>query len=179
MKVGIYYDLDNDKYHSGEGVSKSNLDLVNVSPLHLRAKHDAANDNGPPSKALYIGTAFHALCLEPEVFAAKFVLELEVMVVASKVLDKLELKGDAHFGVELMKHVAQKPVRQIAENAGVDGAVALAVAIQHQAEALARALENTCFTVISPTVGEARWSPSVVVRHFTPRVSPRRSASSA
>jgi predicted amidohydrolase len=29
--------------------------------------------------------------------------------------------------------------------------------------ALARALENTCFTVISPTVGEARWSPSVDV----------------
>ncbi len=29
--------------------------------------------------------------------------------------------------------------------------------------ALARALENTCFTVVSPTVGEARWSPSVDV----------------
>jgi len=42
---------------------------------------------------------------------------------ASKVLDKLELTGDARFGVDLMKHVAQKPVRQIAENAGIDGAV--------------------------------------------------------
>jgi predicted amidohydrolase len=29
--------------------------------------------------------------------------------------------------------------------------------------AQARALENTCFTVVSPTVGEARWSPSVDV----------------
>lgn len=29
--------------------------------------------------------------------------------------------------------------------------------------ALARALENTCITVVSPTVGEARWSPSVDV----------------
>ena len=29
--------------------------------------------------------------------------------------------------------------------------------------ALARALENTCVTVVSPTVGEARWSPSVDV----------------
>ena len=29
--------------------------------------------------------------------------------------------------------------------------------------ALARALENTCTTVVSPTVGEARWSPSVDV----------------
>ena len=42
---------------------------------------------------------------------------------ASRVLDKLELKGDAQFGVDLMKTVAQKPVRQIAENASVDGAV--------------------------------------------------------
>ena len=42
---------------------------------------------------------------------------------AGKALEKLELTGDARFGVELMKHVVQKPVRQIAENAGVDGAV--------------------------------------------------------
>jgi chaperonin GroEL len=42
---------------------------------------------------------------------------------ASKVLDKIELKGDAQFGVDLMKSVAQRPVRTIAENAGVDGAV--------------------------------------------------------
>ena len=42
---------------------------------------------------------------------------------AIRVLDKLELKADAQFGVDLMKVVAQKPVRQIAENASVDGAV--------------------------------------------------------
>ncbi len=42
---------------------------------------------------------------------------------ASHVLDKLDLSGDAAFGVELMKAVAQKPVRTIAENAGVDGAI--------------------------------------------------------
>jgi chaperonin GroEL len=42
---------------------------------------------------------------------------------ASKVLDSLDLKGDARFGVELMKVVAQKPVRTIAQNAGIDGAV--------------------------------------------------------
>jgi len=42
---------------------------------------------------------------------------------ASKVLGKIELKGDAQFGIELMKIVCQKPVRTIAQNAGVDGAV--------------------------------------------------------
>jgi len=42
---------------------------------------------------------------------------------AGKALEKLDLTGDARFGVELMKTVVQKPIRQIAENAGVDGAV--------------------------------------------------------
>jgi chaperonin GroEL len=42
---------------------------------------------------------------------------------ASKVLDKLELSHDAQFGVQLMKAVCQKPVRTIAQNAGIDGAV--------------------------------------------------------
>ncbi|MBL8755660.1 MAG: chaperonin GroEL, partial [Planctomycetes bacterium] len=42
---------------------------------------------------------------------------------AGQALAKLDLAGDARFGVELMKHVVQKPIRQIAENAGVDGAV--------------------------------------------------------
>jgi chaperonin GroEL len=42
---------------------------------------------------------------------------------ASRVLDKVEGKGDAQFGIDLMKTVAQRPVRTIAENAGLDGAV--------------------------------------------------------
>jgi chaperonin GroEL len=44
---------------------------------------------------------------------------------AGQVLTKLAEKteGDARFGVELMRTVVQKPVRQIAENASVDGAV--------------------------------------------------------
>jgi chaperonin GroEL len=42
---------------------------------------------------------------------------------ASRVLDKIELPGDAQFGIDLMKAVAQRPVRTIAQNAGVDGAV--------------------------------------------------------
>ncbi len=32
-----------------------------------------------------------------------------------------------------------------------------------RAAAMARALENTCYTVVSPTVGEARWSPAIDV----------------
>jgi chaperonin GroEL len=42
---------------------------------------------------------------------------------AAKSIEKLTLEGDAQFGVDLMKAVVQMPVRAIAENAGIDGAV--------------------------------------------------------
>ena len=42
---------------------------------------------------------------------------------AKKVLDGLELPGDQQFGVELMRAVCEKPVRTIAQNGGLDGAV--------------------------------------------------------
>jgi chaperonin GroEL len=42
---------------------------------------------------------------------------------AAKSLDKLKMDGDAQFGIDLMKSVVQKPVRAIADNAGIDGAV--------------------------------------------------------
>ncbi|MEE2885828.1 MAG: chaperonin GroEL [Planctomycetota bacterium] len=42
---------------------------------------------------------------------------------ASKVLDSLKTKGDRRFGVELIKQACQAPLRQIAENAGEEGAV--------------------------------------------------------
>ena len=42
---------------------------------------------------------------------------------AAKSLNKLTLDGDAQFGIDLMKSVVQRPVRAIAENAGIDGAV--------------------------------------------------------
>jgi chaperonin GroEL len=42
---------------------------------------------------------------------------------AARALDKLKMDGDAQFGIDLMKTVAEMPVRTIAENAGIDGAV--------------------------------------------------------
>jgi chaperonin GroEL len=42
---------------------------------------------------------------------------------AGKVLDKLKLDGDAHFGIDVMRSAVQRPIRTIAQNAGVDGAV--------------------------------------------------------
>ena len=42
---------------------------------------------------------------------------------AAKCLDKLKLPGDQQFGVQLIQKVVQMPIRKIAENAGLDGAV--------------------------------------------------------
>jgi chaperonin GroEL len=41
----------------------------------------------------------------------------------AKALDKLQLKGDQQFGVKLVQGVLEMPLRRIAENAGLDGAV--------------------------------------------------------
>lgn len=42
---------------------------------------------------------------------------------AAKALDSLKLGGDEQFGVTLVKNVLEMPLRMIAENAGLDGAV--------------------------------------------------------
>lgn len=75
MKPGVYADLSNHDYHSGEGISNSGLALVRRSPLHYLARRTAANDN-TPTPAQAIGTAFHALILEPHLFAQQYTLGL-------------------------------------------------------------------------------------------------------
>lgn len=83
MKPGIYDNISNADYHAGPGESKSLLDLVRRSPAHYRARKldaEVANDNEPearkPTPAQFIGTAFHALLLEPQVFAREYCLAL-------------------------------------------------------------------------------------------------------
>lgn len=47
------------------------------------------------------------------------------LVRASKVLDTLKLKGDEMLGVQIIKEAVLVPLKQIAENAGLDGSVVL------------------------------------------------------
>lgn len=76
MKPGIYDNIPNAEYHSGPGVSNSGLALIRRSPLHYRAKVLAANDNHESTPAQALGTAFHAMMLEPELFVQQYTLGL-------------------------------------------------------------------------------------------------------
>jgi exodeoxyribonuclease VIII len=73
VNPGIYDDIPNADYHGGEGISNSGLAIIRRSPLHYRARQLAANDN-EPTTAQAIGTAFHALLLEPELFYKEYCL---------------------------------------------------------------------------------------------------------
>ncbi len=76
---------------------------------------------------------------------------------AAKSLNKLTLDGDAQFGIDLMKSVVQKPVRAIAENAGIDGAVVARrvlsdKSVTHGFNALSRNYgDMLAFGVVDPT----------------------------
>ena len=70
MNPGIYYDISNEDYHAGDGVSKSQLDLVALSPALLQWQKMAPVDE-EKTKALDMGTALHCLLLEPDDFERK------------------------------------------------------------------------------------------------------------
>ncbi|EPP4478862.1 PD-(D/E)XK nuclease-like domain-containing protein, partial [Salmonella enterica subsp. enterica serovar Montevideo] len=44
MKPGIYFDIPNDAYHAGDGVSKSQLDMVAKNPALLKWVKAAPED---------------------------------------------------------------------------------------------------------------------------------------
>lgn len=94
MKPGVYDHLSNVEYHGGPGVSNSMLKTISQkSPLHMKALREvsaAANDNEPQpqSTALFIGTAFHCLVLEPEVFTREYCLGLRQQDVPDAIDDK-------------------------------------------------------------------------------------------
>lgn len=95
MKPGVYDNISNDDYHGGPGTSKSGLDIIHRSPMHFKAARDAraANDNEPqaPTIAQSIGSAFHCIVLEPELFAKTYVLGLRQMDAPDAIGDKEQM----------------------------------------------------------------------------------------
>jgi len=96
VKPGIYSHIANADYHGGAGVSVSMLKVLHEkTPAHLKAARDVANDNNKDdekiSPALMIGTAFHALVLEPEEFAKTYCLPLRQQDVPDAIEDREQL----------------------------------------------------------------------------------------
>lgn len=73
MKQGIYYDISNEDYHNGEGVSKSNLDDIAKCPAIYQWKKKAPECE-EKKQALNMGTALHCLLLEPQYFDERFLV---------------------------------------------------------------------------------------------------------
>lgn len=60
--------MTNAEYHASEGVSKSDLDLIHLSPAHFKAR----KGNQSQTPAMLIGSALHKLVLEPDDFGSEF-----------------------------------------------------------------------------------------------------------
>ena len=93
MKPGVYDHLSNAEYHGGDGASNSMLTVIDTSsPRHLQALREAANDDSrEPTPAYFIGSAFHALVLEPAVFAKEYCLGLRQQDVPDAIDDREQL----------------------------------------------------------------------------------------
>lgn len=70
MNPEILLDQPSDLYHQSEGISKHDLDLVNISPAHYKAAKEAPRDE--PTTAMQIGTLVHTAILEPHNFEGSF-----------------------------------------------------------------------------------------------------------
>lgn len=69
---GLYFNITNEAYHSGPGVSKSQLDDIAINPAVFQWRKSAPEDEEKKT-ALDMGTALHCILLEPEEFGARFI----------------------------------------------------------------------------------------------------------
>src|SRR5690606_34184749 len=72
FKDGIY-DITNDQYHGSDGISRSQLMLLNKSPYHYW--YSVVSGLAPRQEAtpaMLIGSAFHTLLLEPHLFEHEY-----------------------------------------------------------------------------------------------------------
>lgn len=69
---GLYFDISNEAYHAGPGVSKSQLDDIAINPAVYQWRKRAPQDK-EKLQALDMGTALHCILLEPEDFDLRFI----------------------------------------------------------------------------------------------------------
>mgnify|MGYP001173588926 FL=1 len=74
--------MNNEEYHSSPEISKSDLDAAAKSGVHFL--HKKEGQKSKPTPAMRIGSAFHALILEPDVFENEFIYKPEILNARSK-----------------------------------------------------------------------------------------------
>ena len=74
--------MNNEEYHSRPEISKSDLDAAAKSGVHFL--HKKEGQKSKPTPAMRIGSAFHALILEPDVFENEFIYKPEILNARSK-----------------------------------------------------------------------------------------------
>ena len=77
-----YVSMTNEEYHSSEDISKSDLDAARKSGLHFLLKKTGPKQK--PTPAMRIGSAFHALTLEPDLFETEYIYKPEFLNARSK-----------------------------------------------------------------------------------------------
>lgn len=78
IESGVF-DISNEAYHGGAGISKSMLDQANKSPAHYW--HAYLNPELPPKQRkdyFDLGTAVHSLILEPDHFEEDVIVAPEI-----------------------------------------------------------------------------------------------------
>ncbi|HAF5504184.1 TPA: exonuclease VIII [Salmonella enterica] len=103
IQPGIYYDIPNEAYHAGPGVSKSQLDDIAVCPAFYQWRKAAPVDT-EKTKALDMGTALHCRLLEPDEFKNRFITapEFNRRTTAGKEEEKAFLENCANSGKTIM-----------------------------------------------------------------------------
>ncbi|EBA9763370.1 exonuclease VIII [Salmonella enterica] len=103
IQPGIYYDIPNEVYHAGPGVSKSQLDDIAVCPAFYQWRKSAPVDT-EKTKALDMGTALHCRLLEPDEFKKRFIIapEFNRRTTAGKEEEKAFLESCENSGKTVM-----------------------------------------------------------------------------
>jgi hypothetical protein len=74
LEPGLYPGVTNDCYQQWNAASAHRLSLLARSPAHLRWFLDHPEE---PTPSLIVGGAFHALCLQPDVFGSQYAVAPE------------------------------------------------------------------------------------------------------
>jgi len=94
FKPGIYFDIPPEEYHAAPGLSHSGMKDLMVSPLrywHLHINPD--REPVEPTAEMVLGTAVHALALEPESFDQRYIQELDASDIEGCLVTMADLRG--------------------------------------------------------------------------------------